>query len=90
MSTLDEIKQMCLQYPDGRVLFNDPLKIKASPHVAVFTAYGAWTGDNGIFLMDAEGNWHGPLLESDVNGKLVISSVFQRLRILTNDVRKAV
>lgn len=81
---------MCLQYEDGQVIFEDELKIKSSPHILVFTCFGVWAGDNGIFLLDGSGSWHGPLLESDVNGKEVTASVYQRLRILTSDLKKAV
>lgn len=88
MNTLSEIKEMVLQYPEGQVIFDDPLKIKSSPHVLVFTCYGAWAGHEGIFLLDGAGVWHGPLLESDVNGKMLIQSLYQRMRILTSDVKK--
>jgi hypothetical protein len=90
MSTLEEIKEMVAQYQDSQVLFDEPIIIKSSPHRLLFTCYGVWSGDKGIFLMDEDEIWHGPLLESDINGSLVIGSLYQRMKILTSDLRKAV
>jgi hypothetical protein len=36
--------------------------------------------------MDDSGCWHGPLLESQVNAKLMIASLYQRIRLMPEPV----
>jgi hypothetical protein len=69
-------------YPDHQVIFNDEIRVKASPHIALFSCYGACVGPDGIYLMDGAGEWHGPLKEDQVNAGLMISSLYQRLKVL--------
>lgn len=62
------------------IIFKDSLKVKKSPHEPVFACYGVHAEEDGLWLMDGNGEWHGPLQETDVNGKLVINSLYQRLK----------
>ena len=80
MTTLQHIQHMAVGYEGGQVIFDDPLHVKSSPHRLVFTAYGIWSGNNGVFVLDGDGEWHGPLLENQVNADLMINSIYQRLK----------
>jgi len=82
MNPLAEITQITSTYPDREVLFDDPLKIKSSPYTHLFTAYGVCVGADGLYVMDGAGEWHGPLLESQVNSEFMINSLWQRLKAL--------
>jgi hypothetical protein len=82
MNQLAFITDSLNTYPDHQVIFNDAIRVKASPHIALFTCYGACNGPDGIYLMDGEGEWHGPLLPEQQNGQLIINSLYQRLKVL--------
>jgi len=82
MNQLIEITQIASTYPDGQVLFKEPLQVKSSPHQHLFTAYGVWGGPSGIYVLDGSGTWYGPLLESQANAGFMISSLYQRLKAL--------
>lgn len=81
MNQLASIKEILQNVTDNKCLFDDPVRVKATPHQHVFTIYGAWLGDAGIFLMDGDGAWHGPLEEGQLNASFIISSLYQRLKI---------
>lgn len=68
--------------PDGQIIFTDPITIKPAFHGIVFTCYGAWTGEKGIFLLDGAGQWHGPLDERQANAGCMIDAVYYRLKSL--------
>jgi hypothetical protein len=82
MNQLQYITDSLNAYPDHRVTFADAIRVKASPHIALFNCYGACVGPDGVHLMDGEGNWHGPLKEDQVNAGLMISSLCQRMKLL--------
>lgn len=82
MNQLIEIAQIAKTHPDGQVLFNEPLQVKSSPHRHVFTAFGVWAGPDGVYVLDGGGDWHGPLHEKQANAGFVISSLYQRLKML--------
>lgn len=82
MSQLNYITDSLNTYPDQRVMFNDAIKVKASPHIALFACHGACVGPDGVYLMDGSGEWHGPLKEDQVNAGLMISSLYQRMKVL--------
>lgn len=82
MNHLQFITETLRNFPDRQVLFNDAIRVKASPHIAVFSCYGACVGPEGVYLMDGEGNWHGPLKENQANAGMVIASLYQRLRLM--------
>lgn len=83
MNQLAFITQSVAAYPDNRVMFDDAIKVKSSPHIALFSCYGACVGPEGVYLMDYEGEWHGPLKEDQVNAGLLISSLYQRLKVMS-------
>lgn len=82
MNQLQYITDSLNAYPDHRVIFDDAIKVKASPHIALFNCYGACVGPDGVYLMDYEGEWHGPLKEDQINAGLIISSLYQRLKVM--------
>jgi hypothetical protein len=82
MNKLIEIAQITSTHRDSKVMFADPLQVKSSPHRHLFTAYGVWSGPDGVYVMDGEGNWHGPLQEKQGNAEFMISSLYQRLKVL--------
>lgn len=82
MNQLQYITDSVAAYPDHRVIFDDAIKIKSSPHIALFNCYGAFAGPDGVYLMDYEGEWHGPLKEDQVNAGLIISSLYQRMKLM--------
>jgi hypothetical protein len=82
MNQLEYITDSLNAYPDHRVTFDDAIRVKASPHIALFACYGACVGPDGVYLMDNQGEWHGPLKESQVNAGLMISGLYQRLKVI--------
>jgi hypothetical protein len=81
MNNLQHINDLTQRHPDGQVLFDDPIKVRSAPHQPVFTVYGVWAGDQGLFVLDGAGEWHGPLLPEQINGQLIINSIYQRLKV---------
>lgn len=82
MNHLQYITDSLSKFPDHRVTFDDVIRVKASPHIALFSCCGACVGPDGVYLMDDAGEWHGPLKEDQVNAGLMISSLYQRLRVM--------
>jgi hypothetical protein len=82
MTTLETIQQIVFSHAGHEIIFTDPVQVKSSPHQLVFTCYGVHAEENGVWLMDGAGDWHGPLQEDQGNGRLVINSLYQRLRML--------
>lgn len=80
MTTIDQIRELLHKYPEGRVYFDEPVKVKASPHHELFRCYGVSIDNTDIYLMDPDEKWHGPLEENQVNANLVIASLYQRLK----------
>lgn len=79
MTTLETIQQI-VESHNREIIFDDPVKVKKTPHELVFTCYGIHV-ENGVWLMDGAGQWY-QLEESDQNAKLVINSLYQRLRAM--------
>lgn len=82
MNNLQQINTIAQRYLNGQVIFDEPLKVKSTPHQHVFTVYGVWSGDNGLFVLDGAGEWHGPLLENQLNGEIIINSIYQRMKLM--------
>lgn len=82
MNQLQFITDSLNKHPDHQVVFGDAINVKASPHIALFTCYGACVGHDGVHLMDGEGEWHGPLKEDQINAGLIICSLYQRMKLM--------
>jgi hypothetical protein len=86
MNQLQFITDSLNSYPDHRAMFDDAINIKASPHIALFACWGACVAPDGVYLMNGEGEWHGPLKENQVNAGLMISSLYQRMKLMSPPV----
>lgn len=82
MNHLQYITDTLNKYPDRQVMFTDAIRVKASPHVLLFSCYGACVGPDGVYLMDSDGVWHGPVKENQINAGLIIGSLYQRMRLM--------
>ena len=65
---------------EKEVILDDPIRIKSTPHLEVFSAHGVTSREKSVYLMDGGGKWHGPLLPTQVNAEYVIPSIHQRLK----------
>jgi hypothetical protein len=80
MTKLQTIQQIVSDH-GHEIIFSEPVTIKLGPHQGSFECYGIHS-ENGVWLMDGAGEWHGPLSEDQQNGKLVINSLYQRLKAM--------
>lgn len=78
MNTLNEIINIVSSH--GELLFDEPIEIRTH-HSHIFTCYGL-TVHEGLRLLDGQGEWWGPLSEDQQNGKLVINSIYQRVKAM--------
>lgn len=82
MNILQTIEQIVYGYPDHQINFDNPVRIKITPHQNSFEVWAVNKNDTGLWLMDKDGQWHGPLQENQVNADKVINSLYQRLKAL--------
>jgi len=67
---------------EGKVMFDEPLTIKASPHSWPIYVYGVEVGpQSSVYLMTGE-EWH-KLEEQDRNFSIVANSITQRLNLVS-------
>lgn len=72
---LKDIIDILENYPDGKLLFDDPVTVDS-----VCVIHAAWAGRlNDLWLMDWAGRWH-ELKETDHNYSLVAKAVLDKLR----------
>lgn len=79
MTTLQTIQQIVSAFAGHEIIFNDPVRIKLGPHEGSFECHGIHS-ENGVWVLDGSGEWHGPLLESQANATPIINSLYQRLK----------
>ena len=86
--------QECVEIVSGLVghdylYFDDGVQVKTSPHTFPFVAWAACVSPKGeLYVMDADEQWHQVEL-GDENAHLVIGSLYQRLRLLRIQYKKA-
>jgi hypothetical protein len=69
--------------------FDEAVEVKVSPHSFPFSAWAVVVSpQDQLFVMDSDEQWHEVEL-SDVNGGLVIGSLYQRLKLMRNQYAKA-
>lgn len=69
--------------------FDDGVQVKTSPHTHPFVAWAVCTSPAGeLYVMDADEQWHKVEL-GDENAHLVVGSLYQRLRLMRIQYRKA-
>jgi len=84
MHKLIEITQALNSKPYQEVYFHLPVKPKLPfgsflIYAAKVVKSEAIPSNNGIWLMDGEGEWHGPLRESEMNAEFIIHALYNRL-----------
>jgi hypothetical protein len=67
----------------NKIMFDDAVKIKLSPHTWPINIYGVWVDDNKVFLLNSDGDWYR-LEETDRNFSIVANSIIQRLKLFAN------
>jgi hypothetical protein len=69
--------------------FDGAVEVKVSPHTFPFAAWAVCVSPaNELYVMDSDEQWHKVEL-SDINASLVISSLYQRLKLMRINYAKA-
>ena len=69
--------------------FDTAVEIKVTPHSQPFAAWAVSVSPKDeIYVMDSDEQWHHLELEDD-NAALVIGSLYQRLRLMSVQYKKA-
>ena len=69
--------------------FDTAVEVKISPHTFPFAAWAVCVSPkDDLFVMDSSEQWHQVEL-NDTNAALVIGSLYQRLRMMRVQYRKA-
>jgi hypothetical protein len=87
---LAESKQIITDLVGNEMLyFDSSVEVKTSPHSHPFAAWGVCVSPaNELYVMDSEQNWHMMEL-SDSHAAVIISSLYQRLRLMRVQYAKA-
>jgi hypothetical protein len=69
--------------------FDTAIEVKATPHTPPFAAWAVSVSPkDNIYIMDSDEQWH-PVELDDNNAALVIGSLYQRLRMMRVQYKKA-
>lgn len=79
MNKLQTIKEIVRERQDETIRFDEPVIIRKH-HVSLMECWAIAVHEN-LWLMDQLMEWH-KLEESDMNAGLVISSIYQRMKML--------
>jgi hypothetical protein len=79
MSDLANIRKRLEEYPGNKVMLRDPIRVNVTEHMPAFICWGAGASDQGIYLMDADQQWHGPLKTHQDNADALIAGLCNRL-----------
>ncbi|MDB5250994.1 MAG: hypothetical protein JWP27_163 [Flaviaesturariibacter sp.] len=88
------ILQECVDIVKGLVgseylYFDTAVEVKLTPHTPPFAAWAVSVSPaDELYIMDADERWHRAGL-TDMNAALVIGSLYQRLRMMRVQLRKA-
>lgn len=81
MYKLIEISKMLNNYLEGKVKFDVP--VVAILPCNTFSIYGAQKSEeHGIWILEGSGEWHGPLMSTQVNGEILIDALYDRLKMI--------
>jgi len=84
MSNIIEISKMLNGFHDESVKFNTPIRVSLPQ--GVFEIHAACKhAAFGIYLLDREGEWQGPLLASQLNADRIIAALYNRLKLITEE-----
>jgi hypothetical protein len=67
----------------NKIMFDDAVRIKLSPHSWPINIYGVWVVNSCVWLLNSDGDWH-KLEVTDRNFEAVANSIIQRLKSLTS------
>ncbi len=71
------------------LFFDSKVEIKTSPHTPPFAAWAVCVSPaDQLFVMDADEQWH-ELALNDTKAALIVSSLYQRLRLMRTRYAKA-
>lgn len=85
MSDLIEISKMLNGFHDESVRFDTPVRVSLPS--GVFEIHAACKhSEFGIYLLDRSGEWHGPLLASQMNSDRIIAALHGRLKLISEEV----
>jgi len=84
MHKLIEIIQALNSKQFEQVYFKDPVTPKLpggsfSIHAAKAVRSVAEPASSGVWLMDGQGEWHGPLRQSQINAEYLINALHEKL-----------
>lgn len=88
------ILQECIEIVKGLVgheylYFDTAVEVKVTPHTPPFAAWGVSVSpQDKLYVMDVNEDWHHAEL-TDMNAALVIGSLYQRLRMMRVQYKKA-
>lgn len=81
MSKIIEIAKMLNGFNDESIQFDAP--VIANLSTGTMYIYAVCRHDQfGIYLLLGNGEWHGPLLASQLNADAIITSLYNRLLLL--------
>lgn len=79
---LKGISNLLKEHFEGKIIFDDPITVKASPHSYPVKIYGIETAYRDIWIMDNDETWN-TLEEDDHNFSMIANSIIQRLKLLS-------
>jgi hypothetical protein len=87
---LQECKDIIRDLVDNEALYFDTaVEVKLTPHTYPFLAWGVCVSpDNELYVLDGQEQWHHAAL-TDMNANLLVGSLYQRLRLMRVQYRKA-
>jgi hypothetical protein len=89
MSNIVEISKMLNGFHDESIRFTTPIRV--SLPTGVFEIHAACKhAAFGIYLLDRASEWHGPLLASQLNADRIIAALYNRLKLITEEVSDGV
>lgn len=69
--------------------FDTAVEVKMTPHSQPFNAWAVCVSpQDQLYVMDSNEQWHQAELQ-DINGSLVVGSLYQRLRLMRTRYAKA-
>lgn len=76
--TIQRCREVSAEIGINELVFDEPIKVKITPHQELFRIYGFAVKDN-VYVMDGTGEYHD-LQPEQVNVEYVANSLLQRLK----------
>lgn len=84
MTKLETITRITQGF-EGGISFHDPVIIELPYFAESFYCFALKVINGDLWLMDREGEWQGPLKETQVNSGKVINAIYNRVKILIRE-----